>query len=364
MNDLTPSSKNIQSYVFFAILILLFVLVCRLFAPFLTVLLWSILLYILFSPLYQRVTRRIQGTRIRDVILRNIAAAAFALVTGILILGCLSFVAFQFVRQITELIRNTRDLVDTNPRFFYDLLNEAARFVSEVSSGFISIDPDLVIEQILTALTASLRNLLQLGSMIARNVGSMAMNFVFMILCLFFFYLDGSYLARLVLHAIPIKKEYVTALTGKFKDITRNLFFGYIMVALVQALMGYIIFSIFKVKGALVFAVLVLIASFIPIMGAGLVWIPIGLVRLLSGDISGAILFFIFAGFFISLLDNFLRPFFLQDRIKLHPLIIFLSILGGVSAFGFNGLVLGPMLVILFLTVLDLFLAEHKMEHD
>jgi predicted PurR-regulated permease PerM len=55
---------------------------------------------------------------------------------------------------------------------------------------------------------------------------------------------------------------------------------------------------------------------------------------------------------------------FLRDRIQLHPLIIFFAILGGVTAFGFNGLILGPMIVILFLTVLDLFLTEHKMEDD
>jgi predicted PurR-regulated permease PerM len=58
------------------------------------------------------------------------------------------------------------------------------------------------------------------------------------------------------------------------------------------------------------------------------------------------------------------RPIFLQYRIQLLPLIIFFAILVGMRAFGFNGFVLGPMVVILFLTVLDLFLTEHKIEHD
>jgi predicted PurR-regulated permease PerM len=62
------------------------------------------------------------------------------------------------------------------------------------------------------------------------------------------------------------------------------------------------------------------------------------------------------------MLDNLLRPVFLKDRIQLHPLIIFFAILGGISVFGFNGIILGPMVVILFLTVLDLFLTEHKIE--
>jgi predicted PurR-regulated permease PerM len=127
--------------------------------------------------------------------------------------------------------------------------------------------------------------------------------------------------------------------------------------------MAYIIFSIFKVKGSLVFAALVLICSFIPMVGAGLVWFPLGLVRILGGNIIGGIVFLVVSAFFISVIDNFLRPFFLQSRIQLHPLFIFFSILGGILAFGFNGLILGPMAVILFLTVLDLFLTEHQIEH-
>jgi predicted PurR-regulated permease PerM len=94
-------------------------------------------------------------------------------------------------------------------------------------------------------------------------------------------------------------------------------------------------------------------------LGAGLIWGPLGIFRILGGDLLGGIIFLLVSGVFISLLDNLLRPLFLQDRIHLHPLIIFFSILGGVRVFGINGLVLGPMIVILFLTALDLFLVEN-----
>jgi predicted PurR-regulated permease PerM len=84
----------------------------------------------------------------------------------------------------------------------------------------------------------------------------------------------------------------------------------------------------------------------------------------MSGDVLGGAIFLSVSAVFISTLDNFLRPLFLHNRIQLHPLIIFFAILGGLRTFGFNGLILGPMLVILFLTVLDLFLTEHRMETD
>jgi predicted PurR-regulated permease PerM len=129
-------------------------------------------------------------------------------------------------------------------------------------------------------------------------------------------------------------------------------------VALIQAAIAFVIFLLFRIEGALVFTILTFFCVFVPIFGGSLVWIPIGVVMFLNGRTGEAVLFMLVSMVFISVLDSFLRPWFLKTRIQLHPLIIFLAILGGISVFGFNGLVLGPLLVILFLTALDLFLAE------
>jgi predicted PurR-regulated permease PerM len=354
-----PSPKTVQNIVFGAILITLFILVCRLFAPFFTVLLWSILFYVLAAPVYQKITKTMNFSTHRGRILQNVLAALFSMGTIVLILIPLFFVGFQFFRQIMELIRQARDFFAHKPGALNDALVYISDLVRDLTSGMIVIRPDEIQRRIVQLLSASLQNLLQISSIMARDVASFLVGMVFMIFCLFFFYLDGAYLSRIVLHIIPIRKEYITALVGKFKEITRNLFLGYIMVGLVQAVLAYIVFMIFQVRGSLVFAGLVLICSFIPMFGAGLVWFPLGMVRILGGNLAGGIAFLVVSGFFISTLDNFLRPLFLQRRIQLHPLFIFVSILGGVTAFGFNGLILGPMLVILFLTVLDLFLTEH-----
>jgi predicted PurR-regulated permease PerM len=95
-------------------------------------------------------------------------------------------------------------------------------------------------------------------------------------------------------------------------------------------------------------------------VGAIIVWLPLGIFMFVNGEYIKAIVFAVLCGGIISSLDNILRPIFLKDSVKLHPLVIFFSILGGIISFGFNGLILGPMLVIIFLTVLDLFLNEHK----
>ena len=358
--DFSPSPRTIQTLIFVAILITLFVVVCTLFAPFMTVLLWSILLYTLLAPLHQKLTRRMNFSGAPGVVLKNIVAAVFSIGTMIVILIPLFFVVSQFYSQVMDLVRFIRDAIVENPAFFNDIFSNLSDLIRDITNGLVIWTPEEIQRDLMQAITSGAQNILSAASALVRNLGSFAVGLAFMFFCLFFFFLDAPYLSRLVTHAIPIKKEHMNALVVKFKETTRNLFLGYIMVALVQAVMAYIVFSLFGVKGSLVLAALVLVSSFIPMFGAGLVWGPIGIFRILSGQVMGGIIFLAVSGVCISLLDNFLRPVFLQDRIHLHPLIIFVSILGGVAVYGFNGLIVGPLVVILFLTVLDMFLAEHN----
>ncbi|MDR0997806.1 MAG: AI-2E family transporter [Treponema sp.] len=352
----------IQASALGVLFILLFIIVCRLFAPFFTVLLWSTLLYVLISPLHHRLIRNLDFSSIKGAILKNFWAAVFALGTAVLIMIPLIFIASLFSRQIVELMRYIRDLFTQRPDGLSDLFNSLSAFIADISQDQIRLSGADIERWLLESLSSGLQRLIALSSTVARNIGTFFVGVVLMVFTLFFFYTDGPYLSRLAIHAIPIRKVYMHTLVGKFMDITRNLFLGYILVALIQATLAYIIFTLFKVSGALVLAGLTFICVFIPMLGGGLVWLPLGLVRIITGDVFNGILFLIVSGFFISLLDNILRPMFLKDRIQLHPLIIFFAILGGVSVFGFNGLILGPMIVILFLTVLDMFLIEHRID--
>lgn len=366
-NQSGPEQRSsIQNVVFGAILILLLILVGRLFAPFFTVLLWSVLFYILFSPLHKRVIAQLNHATLKGKILLNLWAIVFSLGTVILILLPLSFVGFQFFKQITELIQLVREYLvsHSGQEQAETILEEIALWVEELTSGQILISAQDIQSRILVFLGSGLQMLLQFSRGLAMNVGSFFAGLAFMVFILFFFYLDGPYLLRLVLHIVPIRNDYTKALVSKFKEITKNLVIGYIMIALGQSTLAYVVFSIFQIKGALVFAALTFICLFIPIVGGGLVWLPLGIIKVLNGEILEGIIFLLVSGLFISTLDNIFRPIFLKSQIHLHPLIIFFAILGGLRVFGFNGIILGPMVVILFLTVLDLFLAEHKIKQD
>jgi len=354
--------RNIQNYVFGAILVLLFLAVGRLFAPFFSVLLWSILLFLLLSPLHRRITKNINFETGKGKFFRTFWAGVFSIGTLVLILVPLSLIVTLFFKQMMDLGRYAIDLLNQRPEYLHDLFAKSCNFIVEISNGLIDISVESIENSIKDFITKTVLSgsSLTAGKNIIWGIGGFSFNMLLMAFSLFFFYVDGPYLAKLVLRAVPIRSEYITTLTAKFMEITRNLFSGYIIVALVQSLIAYIVYAVFRVQGSLVLAAITFILVFIPIIGGTLIYIPITIMKIANGNLAGALVFFFVCAIFISGTDNFLRPLFLKNRIHLHPLIIFFAILGGIIVFGFNGLILGPMIVIFFLTALDIFLIEHK----
>ncbi|HCC38267.1 MAG TPA: hypothetical protein DEQ14_12060 [Treponema sp.] len=363
MSDLqsnTTPHRSIQSYIFGAILVLLLFAVFSILRPFFSALLWAILLYILLRPLHRRLIRKLNFKTLKGKILQNFWAAFFAVGVAVIILIPLFFVGIIFFRQIREMGSYFHSLLNQNPEYLRELFEKISTFIHDISAGQIEISAREIESQIRPLLAAQLQRTVQLSSSIARNIGGFLVNMLLVVFSMFFFFVDGPYLGVLVEKAIPIRKEYFTALSAKFMETTRTLFTGYIIVALVQSLVAFIVYTIFGIKGALVLAVVTFVVVFIPMAGAAIVYVPLTIVRIAGGDVAGGIILMIVSMIFISGIDNLLRPYFLKDRIQLHPLIILLAILGGVIVYGFNGIILGPMAVILFLTVLDLFLTEHK----
>jgi len=361
-DGMTGKPRRIQSVVFGAILLILFILVCRLFAPFVTVILWSILFYVILKPLYQKCTARCNKTTMKGKIVRNGLAALFSFGAVILIIIPFSIVIFQLIVQVTDLVRQVRDYLVLRSVSVDSILEDVSRIIRDLSSEQIVISTVELRSRIMDFLGMGMQNLFRFSGDAVRNIGTFLVSLLFMIFSLFFLFVDGEYLSKLVLHIIPIREEYLKALVGKFKEITLQLVLGYIIVALAEVVAAFIIFSLFRIHGSLVFAALIFFFSFFPIVGPAIVWFPLGIMQIINGNLGRGIFLMVISGVFISSIENFFRPIILRGRIQLHPLIIFFAILGGISAFGFNGIILGPMIVIIFLTVFDLFLTEHKLE--
>lgn len=360
---------TLQSTFLYALFALLFALVFGILFPFFNVILWAALLYIALSPFHKMLLKKLNPSKKTYGAKRHLLAASFSIATILLLIGPLSFLVFQLIHQLLTTLKDIEHFLSSNPSFLSDFFA-----LESVNTFFQNFDIDIstlfnfealnIRAVILSYIQQYSNSLFSFSTNILGQAGTFLISFVFLIFILYFFYLDAGYLFSLFAKAIPINPIYMKTLSSKFSETIKGLLSGYVLVALYQGVAAFILMKIFGVKAALLFSVVLMFASFVPLFGSAIVWAPIGIVMVFSQSLWKGILFLLLSGFCISFLDNFLRPFFLKERINVHPLIIFFAILGGIQLFGINGLILGPLVIILFFTVLDMIVANEIIKNE
>ena len=343
---------------FLALFAGLFILVARLFYPFLSVLLWSGLIYVILRKPYQRTLRRL-GAADRRAGLRAGVAGLFSFVAVALIAAVLGLVGTAVLRQIGDLAGGIMKAVDGGAKLV-DLSPSSpiGGALYRMSGGQVDLSGFDLVEEARRIVVQERSRLLGLSGSLLKNVAGLAVSLAFMIFTLYFFFMDGARLTETFISAIPIERSYTLVFLRKLRDSGKQLLIGYFLVALFQATAMFAICLAMKIHGALVLAALTLPAAFIPMVGTGLVWIPVSIGIAIGGDPTKAAIYLVLCAVLVSTLDNFLRPVLLHERLKIHPLLIFLAILGGLKIFGFNGVVIGPLILMLFFSALELFELE------
>lgn len=348
-----------KKYIFLIFFLALFLLVARLFYPFMTVILWSGLIYAFINPLFERFTRflrRNQAPAKKRPFPEKIIAGCFAVLGVLVVVVPLSFLLIELVKQVVDLSGSAIQLVEKYPDIFsLSQTSPVGGFIYRVSGGAIDLSHIDVMQEVKNLLSSSSGKIISFSGTVIKNAASFAMTLAFMIFTLYFLLVDGKHLASLVVSAIPIERTYTKMFMQKFSQAGRQLILGYFLVAIYQAVVMFLLCLIFGLNSPLVLAVLTAIASFVPMVGTSLVWIPTALYIGLAGETGRAIAFFCLAAFFVSFSDNFIRPMVLGEKLKIHPLLIFFAIVGGLQIFGFNGLVLGPLIVIIFFAAVELY---------
>lgn len=350
------NKHTLQTIFIYALFALFFVLLIRMFYPFFTVILWTSLLYIIVYPLYKKAHSKLNPAKKGYQVKRRLLAGIFSIGIMVIIVSILGFLIFMLAKQLVTFLVDVEKFLESNPDFirnstFFAKLSE---ITEKFGFNFIDFDFSTLSEKLLSLLQEYSSKIISLGTTLVSGIGRFAISVCFVIFALYFCLMDGKYLVSLFAKAIPINPNQMKSLLAKFVEISRNLLSGYVLVALYQGFASFVLMTIFGVKGALLFSVVLMFCTFVPIFGASLIWLPVGLMICIYGSVIKGIVFMILAAICISMLDNFLRPLFLKHRIQVHPLIIFFAILGGLSLFGLNGLLLGPMIVIMFFTVLDM----------
>jgi predicted PurR-regulated permease PerM len=348
-----------KKQIFLLFFLALFLLVARLFYPFLTIILWSGLIYAFLEPLFEKATARIKPnprSRRQGSLLKSTLAGTFS-VLGVLVFAVPFAALFiALLRQVLDLLGSFVRLVEENPDFFsLSHTSPIGGIIYRLSGGSVDLSNIDVVREMKMFVSASSSRIIGFSGMILKNTTTLLVTLAFMVFTLYFLLVDGKQIMSILVSAIPIENSYTTMFMKKMRESGRQLILGFFLVAIYQATAMFILAVLFKIKSPLVLATLTAVASFVPMVGTSLVWFPLSLIIALSGNIPRALLFFVLAAFFVSFVDNFMKPVILGDRLRIHPLLIFFAIVGGLNIFGFNGLILGPLIVIIFFSAVELY---------
>ena len=193
------------------------------------------------------------------------------------------------------------------------------------------------------------------GTAFAKNIARTGFAIFILIFSMFFFLRDGKELVLYLESLVPMEKKDKHKIFLKFKEVCQATIYGNIIVALIQGIIGGIGFAIFGISNPFLWGIVMAILALLPFGGTAIVWIPAGVIMLSMGNMFAGIGILLWGGLIVGLIDNLLKPKLIGERANLHPLLVFVSVIGGLWAFGFVGVLLGPILASLVVVLLEMY---------
>jgi predicted PurR-regulated permease PerM len=317
----------------------------QVFAPFLKPLAWAVVLSVLFYPVYEIIRRKLRW--------KSFAAVVTLVVILVIILGPFSYLSFLLASELTEVIRT---IESGELEGLKDILEAPGiSWLVERGKRMFNMEDVDVGEMLVKNLSNMGRGMVGKVGTGVKNMVGVFLNFVFMSLAIFFFLRDGTGFLTRLRDYLPFEPEQKDRLETQVKGMIVSTIYGGVVVALVQGLLGGTTFYFLAVPSPVIWGTAISIMSFVPMLGTFSIWGSIVVYLFLQGLVAKGFILLIVGAFGISMVDNILKPIIIGGRTKMHTLIIFFSVLGGIKLFGLLGLIMGPMSVALFLSVFEIF---------
>jgi predicted PurR-regulated permease PerM len=334
------------------ITVVLAFLVYAILKPFFSPLAWAIVLAILFYPLYAFAVKRV----------RNSSLCALMVVAIILltIVGPFSYLAFSLSRELTALQGDVMagKLEGIRTVLHHPMIRNTTERISSLT-GIAPLELDRIIADNMAQVVKELAGTVTRG---VREILSVMLNFVIMMLSIFFFLKHGSSIAQRAYDYAPFSDNQKSRLAKQGKDIVVSTIYGGVIVGLAQGFLGGVAFSLVDISAPVFWGAVMAVFSFLPLIGPFVIWAPAATFLFLDGAVGRGIALVIMGALGISMVDNILRPLIIKNRTKMPFLAVFISVLGGIKYFGLIGFVLGPLVLAVFVSVIDIFIHSDRME--
>jgi len=323
-------------------------------SPFWAALAWAIVLAVLLAPLQEWLIKRL-GNR------PSLAASILTLLTPVVVFLPLLLLGASFIDQGRSLVQELQHSAWRIDGTLLDRIEDypvVGPIIAYVTTT-LDVDTAEVTGFLVSIGQTLLRHAANFGSQLVLGALNTTVAFMLMLFLLFFMLRDGHHLLQRLANLLPMEAARRDELFSLLANTTRAVVYGSGLTAMIQGALTGIGFALTGLPSPVVFGVLAALFSLLPAGGTAFVWLPAAL-ALAVMDRSGAALFMLGWGAFISVSDNFLRPLLVSKHAHVSTLAVFMGVIGGVAAFGGIGLIIGPVLLTLVSALLR-FIEENRL---
>lgn len=328
-NPLIKERERITTLMFYAAVLLLGYLVVRIFTPFFVPLAWAAVLAVFVYPSHERLAARFGTTR---------AAAISTIVVAVVIIGPGLAVLTAFVQESrAALIGLDQEALAGR----LALLEQAWERIRGLIPGAQAIDLESLIDATISRTGGALAALV--GGVLADLAVVLFQLFV-ALLALFFLLRDADDIMRYVRRALPFEELRRERMIRQTRDLVWVSIAAGLLIATLQGLAGGMVFALLGLAAPVFWGVIMGFLALLPLVGTWVVWLPASIGLMATGQVGKGIVLLALGATIVASIDNVLRPAMLAGRARMNGLLMFISLLGGVSVFGLVGLVLGPVI--------------------
>lgn len=343
--------------VFVGFFLLLLYLSFRILQPLADILLWSLVLAYLFYPVYRFINARLEVDWLSSIITVLIMVLVVTVPFVFLVKGVSQEVLTVYGEMRGHLQSGDLTVEQISAQCAQDT-GLLCRFIKATEEGAEALFLNEPARQAISAGLGKVTN--AVGSFVFR-IPVVVFKIALAIFITFFLLKDGKTFAHKLFYYLPMKREDVKAILSQLNTITYSIVFATLLVAFLQGLMAMLGFWIIGLENPILLGAFVGFAALLPVVGTGLVWVPISLYLIAKGLLVGAtgtvwmgVAVLGYGGLVIATMDNFLRPWIAGDKAHIHPVVIIIGVLGGIALFNFIGLFIGPIVLALLITFIKL----------
>ena len=310
--------------------------------PFVNVLLWATVLTIVFYPLHRRIRLGVRQA--------ESAAALSTILVIVLILIPITFVTIAIVREL----RDVANALQANVQQIGGPAIPGLDWILSRLEGYVDIDP--MTAQKFLAERMEIWGAALAGSTLVVVGGALGavIQTGLVIFTMFYMFRDGDRIRAAVYDTVPLERVQVLDITRRTKEVISATIYGVLVIAAIQGTLGTFIFWALGLPSPLLWGTVMFVLCMIPMAGAFLVWIPAALYLGFTGAYLQAGILVVWGVLVIGGIDNLLSPRLVGQRARLHELLIFFGVLGGLQVFGILGVVLGPVVIAVTLALIEM----------